>query len=160
MSNFTYFIPEEVEHLSSMQDEAHAVQSQTGSFVDKDTGYTLTPQGAFRLRVARELIAASPSIYGQLKDPKCVFRLVTLDYVCQRPRSVMTSRSYLAYKRLKTFFENLLRQKSRKTAEAIAQAPQPARARAKSRARATTSVSTRTRPQAQSPEIIELSQVA
>ncbi|KAF8594542.1 hypothetical protein BDV93DRAFT_515696 [Ceratobasidium sp. AG-I] len=95
MSNFTYFTSAEVDKLRGMRDEVDRLRSKRGTVIDPKTQYALSLQSAMRLRVARELIAASPNIYNSTQDHKCMFRLITLDY------------------RLKTFFENMLRSEER-----------------------------------------------
>lgn len=81
MVNFCRFVTDEVDTLEGLMEEARRAKSQRGDKYDKDTTYTLTNQGAFRLLAARILIDQNPNMYLQLNDPKCIYRLFSLEYV-------------------------------------------------------------------------------
>lgn len=81
MVNFCRFVLDEVETLDGLMEEARLAKGQRGDEYDKDTTYTLTTQGAFRLHAARILIEQNPNMYLQLNDPKCLYRLFSLEYV-------------------------------------------------------------------------------
>ncbi|KAF8599488.1 hypothetical protein BDV93DRAFT_560288 [Ceratobasidium sp. AG-I] len=47
--------------------------------VDALTGYKVTVAASLRLRVCRQLVSRHPNIYGNMKDPKVLFRSMSLD---------------------------------------------------------------------------------
>ena len=81
MSNFSLFSDDEKHLMDQCIDEARELRNKAGTTVLTGTEYKVSLQQEFRLRVARALFDQSPETYKTFNDPKCFYRLVSLDYV-------------------------------------------------------------------------------